>query len=500
MIRVANILASFDRVYSSVMKYRKFVSALVFVLLICMSYSISLLISSGHYNALILLLGPPIFLLFIHRGIESILPVFVLACYFNYFLYLSGAPEFSTWYVEICAIALLIKSTYISTIKKSTLLKPYFVLILLALAIHIISFIMNNIAITQLFISLRRYFLYYSFFLAIVVLPAKLEYYESLIVIIVFTAFIQIPISVLQYFLFERADFMGGLFGKNSSGTISTLGIGFAFLGYYLWKYYKRRKIFLLSGIGMIIPLVLAESKIGMLLLPIAYVYHLMLTERRFSMKRFAVLAAAIPLYVGTLYLFDNLHQRSYMGQSLRDPLYMFKFETKDIGSVSDRIYEYDVDHWVTFNRIESIPLAFILINEDRQKFLLGYGPGEASKSLYAPGSLLQYGFFPTFLVVGFLEIGVVGIIVWLMVFIYLYAINIRCLVYFLKTNASSIWKAFCFFSNIQMLVFTVEFVYSRSFLLPYKALFFWIANGLVVWYYYNHIVSRNDFLEGRSG
>lgn len=500
MIRVVDISAGFDRIYSSVMKHRKYAIAFVSIFLIFISYFVSQLVSSGHYNTVILLLGPLIFVIFLYQGIKSIIPVFVLACYLNYFVYLFDLPEFITWYIEICAIALLIRSMYISTIKRGTLLKPYFVLFLLALAVHLTSFTVNNIAVTQLFISLRRYFIYYSFFLAIVVLPAKLKYYETLIVVIAFTAFIQIPVSVIQYFVFTRADFMGGLFGKNSSGTISTLGIGFAFLGYYLWRYYKRRKIFLLSGIGMIIPLVIAESKIGMLLLPIAYVYHAILTERRFSMKRLVFLAAAIPLYIGTMYFFDNLHQRSYMQQSLHDPLYMFKFETREMESVGDRMYEYDVDRRVKFNRVESIPLSFILINEDPQKLLLGYGPGEASKSLYMPGSLLQYGFFPTFLVVGCLEIGMAGIIVWLIVFIYLYAINIKCLVYFLKTNSNSIWKAFCFFSNIQMLVFTVEFLYSRSLLLPYKALFFWIVNGLVVWYYYNHIVSRNDFQKARSG
>jgi len=493
--QVFHQLDDFKHNYFNINNIDKYLVPISFILLIVLSYSLGRSLTTRNYNVLILLCGPLLFLVFINEGIKLLSAIFILICYLNYFIYVFGLPEFLTWYIEIYAIALLIKSVYVFTYEKNIVFKPYVMFIFFALIVHFVSYLLNDISASQLLISLRRYFVYYALFLAIVIIPSQRELYEKLIRIFVFTAIIQIPISIIQYFIFVRADYMGGLFGKNSSGTISTLGIAFAFLGYYLYKHYKRKLIFLFGGLGMIIPLVIAESKIGMLFLPLAYIYHLVLIEKKYLFRGIILLVCAMPLYVGTMHLFDTLHNREYMQESIRDPLYMLKLATREFSSIEYRINETGDGQLVVFNRIESIAVAFNLIKDSPKKLLFGNGPGEGSGSIYTSGSFMRFGFFPTFLVIGLIEIGLVGMAVWFIIFVYLYVINLKSLRYFIKVKSKSIWKAFIFFSNILMLVFLLEFIYSRSILLPYKGFFFWLINGLVVMYYYKYINNRRSVL-----
>jgi len=474
--------------------YKKKTILIQFIIYFILAVICSKLIISSAYNLLIFLCGPFIFLFFLKKNINLIITFFIMVCYINYFIYWYKLPRFLTWYIEIYAIALLFSIIYFVILKRENVpdLKFFFILFSLILIIHLFSFYLNKQIVLRLLMAGRKYYIYFLIFLGIIILPGNKKLYEKLIKVIVFTVFIQIPISIFQYFIFRRADFMGGLFGKNSSGTISTLGVGFGFLGYYLYKYYKKKKIFLFSGIGMIIPLIFAESKFGMIFLPIAYIYNILI-EKKYYLKKISLLLFLLPLYILSFLVFDyvNSHNPDYhphMYRTLKDPFYLFKLSSRKSLENIDPIIRESGYALPMMSRFASIPFSFNFIKKTNRVFLLGYGPGEASQDPYLPGKLVNLGFFRTFIVISLLEWGILGTSIWFLLFFYLFIINIKCLKYFQKQTYNSLWKAFCYFSNIQMIIFLSEFVYSRSFLLEYKGIFFWITNGLIFWFYLNYI------------
>jgi len=483
-------------------RFKKNIQLLLLLLILFLAYfGAKIILSSDYsdYNKLIFFLGPFIFLFFLVKNVRALIIFFILVCYVNYFIYFYNLPLFLTWYVELYAIALLLAAAgYLIKNREKIFSWNLFMLPLGSiLLVHLISFYLNRQNIFQFLMAGRKYYIYPILFLGMILMleAEDKDFNERLIRVMAFTMFIQIPISIFQYFIFERADFMGGLFGKNSSGAISTLGIGFGFFGYYLYKYYVKQKIYLLAGLGMIIPLTLAESKFAMIFLPLAYVYNFVI-ERKSYLKKILILLGMIPLYLMVLLAFDFINSHNpdyypYMHWTLEDPLYMIKQAAQAPSGITAPSYEQMTVALPRFDRLASIPFALDYIKQSPLTLFFGFGPGEAQQDLYFKGKLMNLGFFPTFLVVALLEWGILGTGAWLLLFASLFVINLKCLKYFQKSPANSLWKAFCYFSNMQMFVFIFEFIYSRSFVLDYNGLFFWITNGLMVWYYQNHVAER---------
>ncbi len=470
--------------------------SLVFSSAIIIGYFIGTCSESAQYEKLVLIFGPIVFLLFFAEKLNTIIILFILVNYINYFIYLFALPRVLTWYIEIASLAIFVIciSYYLRT-RNTKKLRPFLDILITIVLFHICSCILNKQSLMRFFVSSRIYYMYIIFFLAIIYLPASIITYKRLITIMIFTMFIQIPISILQDFIFIRADFKGGLFGPNSAGTISSLGVAFGFCGYYLYRYYRKNNIYLVSSIGMIIPLILSEAKFGILFLSFAYIYNFFI-EKEQIMRKLIFLIIIIPGYYYLLQGFDYINSRRleyhpYMHKTLENPLYIITRESKFI---RDNVYiESSVDEFARplMGRLASVAYSLNIIKEGALPCWLGYGPGEALKDPYLPGSLLHLGFFPNLLSILLLEWGVIGTFLWLVLFGYLMIVNIKTMLFFRKINGNSLWKAFCYFSNMQMLIFIFEFVYSRSFLLEYKALYFWISNGLIVWYYKNHIENR---------
>jgi hypothetical protein len=459
----------------------------------------SRLILASDRNTLILLWGPLIFLYFLIRNTRAIVVFFILVCYVNYFIFYYQMPVFLTWYEELFSGAMLMASLGYVVFNKEKIarLRFFWQPFALILLLHAASFILNKQNMLQFFMASRKYYIYPVIFFGMIVIQAEQVVWEKLIKVMIFTMFFQVPVSIVQFFLFERADFMGGLFGKNSSAAISTLGIGFGFFGYYLYNYYERRRLYLFAGLAMIIPLVLAESKFGMILIPFAYIFN-MFIERRQYFKKFLLILGMVPLYFSLLLAFDliNSHNPSYypyMQRTLEDPLYMIKGAARMPEGISGaRFDEAQGIFLPTYDRLSSLPFAMNYIRENTTKLLFGYGPGEASKDSYSQGQLVVLGVFPTFLVIALLEWGLLGTGAWLLLFAVLLRVNLKCLKHFQGDPTPSLWKAFIYFSNMQMFIFIFDFLYSRSFLLDYQAVFFWLTNGVVFWYYQNQVVQRN--------
>ena len=451
-------------------------------------------------NLLILVFGPLVFLLFLVQGIRTIITVFILTCYGNYFVYWFDLPRFLTWHLELAAMAMFIRLLgFWMTTKDFSLRRPFPQILVLLLLAHFTSFCINGQEISRLFVSARVYYVFMIIFSAIITFKGSEKVYEKLIKVIIFTAFIQFPIAIIQYFVFVRADFIGGLLGKHASGTISVLAVSFVFLGYYLHKYYRKKPIFIISSIGMFITLILAESKFGMLLMPLAFFYNKKVERIPFRSWR---LIFIIPVYLLAMLAFDKVNglklpYRPYMQKTIDEPLYLIRMSSRN-WSVDKHQIDHNPDEYFhpSMGRLASIPFAFDYIKKSAGTLLFGYGPGETAKDSFFTGNLTYLGYFRTYAVILILEWGLIGTLLWSILLLYLFIINLRCLRYFQETNVRSVWKPFCYFSNMQMFVFLFGYIYNPLILGEHVGLFFWLTNGLMVWYYQNKIDVKKRLLK----
>lgn len=478
---------------------RKLIIVLFISIMVVLLISLILIcIDRNQYELLILVFGPIIFVYFLKLGLKSLLILYVLVFYFNYFVYVFKLPRVLTWYIEICSFSMLmLMIIYILKTKNISKIQHFYYIIIIIISIHLISFIINKQSITRLFMSMRIYYVYVVFFFAIIYLPTNKKIFEVLCRIIFFTMFIQIPVSILQDFIFIRADFKGGLFGLNSAGTMATLGVAFLFCGYYLYRYYKHKIIFLFCGLGMLIPLTLSEAKIGVLLLIPASFYNIFL-ERKKIINKFLFLLLLLPLYIVFLQGFDYINSRHleyvpYMHRTLKNPFYMLEVESAQFLSPLELSIGPSGYVRPTMGRFKSIEWVFEYISHSPSSLLFGFGPGEASQDPLFPGSLVNLGFFASFITLALLEWGFIGTAIWLVLFVYIFYINMKCLNLLRSYKSRSYLLALCFYSNMQMFVFLFDFVYSKSFLLEYKALYFWLTNGIIIRYYFDVIKTHKS-------
>jgi hypothetical protein len=446
-----------------------------------------------------MLLSVSLFIYGLRKGIKSVTLLFILVCYFNYFVYKLDLPIFLSWSREFISLALFISIIYYIPYKlPGREIRKLLNLIVVIILFHIISSSINTLPIKNLINSFRVYYIYPLLFFAINILPVNEKYYHKLIKLVIFTALIQFPISIVQYLVFVRADHVGGLIG--ASGVISIIGVSFIFLGYYLYNYYRKHKIYIIASIGMFITLILAESKIGMILLPLALIYNSYI-ERKHKFRKviFAVLISMLLIimiypfydYINSL----KLNYGPHMEILSTDPQYFFERYSRQYTYESYKSIE-SRDPWETgrwrpqTGRLGSAAFAAYHINKEPKNLLFGYGPGEASSSTLTIGGLRYIGFYRTYFAMLLLEWGIIGSILWLLFLIYIYKINLKCLLYFRKRPEKSIWKSFCYSSNMFNFVMIIGLFYNTAILNEYIGLFFWVINGLMFWYY-NKIINN---------
>jgi len=429
------------------------------------------------------------------KGSRAIYLLIILTSFADYIIAFFTDNSLFTLYREAMIVGIfihyLVNNQKIIRYSNSKLVNR---LLLFSILLYLLSVLFNHQSIFKSIYSIRNYYLYPILFFILVKQVNRKEMYEKIINLIVIIAVLQIPVAAIQYFVIKRSDFVDCTFTNQPSSNISLLGISFIFLFYYCFKYYRRSRIYKLAVLGMIFTLVVAEAKVAIFFLPIAYMINGTIEQRKLKYSvRFALLA--YPILAIMVMSFDYVQNRKGYNYDLystiiKNPKLFFEQNTRkmDIQLSPDEIeklsYSTSGKYHYYLDRLASITYSYKFISKKVSNLLFGFGPGETYVNSFYEGSLARKGFYRSFFVITILEIGITGIIIWVLILIVINLNNIRYIKVINKNNITGIWKAFTYYSIMQNITMLMGIFYNTSLVNPHIGLFFWITNGIIISYY----------------
>ncbi|NLD48631.1 MAG: hypothetical protein GX660_15825, partial [Clostridiaceae bacterium] len=238
--------------------------------------------------------------------------------------------------------------------------------VLLALFVSYLAFsaflgIVNGNSLSIVFLQLRQY----KFFLLFIFmwLYGSEDIYNNSLKIYRIMLYVSIPVSFLQRFLIDSpsGDVVTGLFGYGASGTMTLLIliVFFSELTYRLYNNKKPLGVYVL----VLIPIVLNETKIAFVLVPILFVVSLFLSKK-LNLNSFVavslILAIILPIGNHFYKMFYNADAWELFIDPDKFELYFNSDETIDVG------------------RFRKIEISYEIIKDNLFTNLFGYGTGSS--------------------------------------------------------------------------------------------------------------------------
>jgi len=418
----------------------------------------------------------------------------------NYVVEIWQLPAYFTWHKEF-----LLFFAGVEGFKKNGLHNlfknfPFFSILLLLLLLNIIiSAFLNDTSLIKVLYAVRTYLYFPAFFLIFLSYMItdgdfsrkSIVFFDSLILIVL----LQIPVAIIQYFLFERGDFVGGTFSYHASGIISIIGISYIPLLYFTGAFLKKASFFVYSLL-MFFVLMISESKIAMYILPL----FVLISEYFRHKKKIFIIAPTFCIIIICFFLilpwFDIINTR--VGRY--EPNHMRKFLQDPYAPISKRISRYDTSlnkivvdsekmgrkfrYRTIYNRISSIHIAYLMLKKDDLNIFFGLGPGESFLNSFYIGKLAYSGLFKTFVVTVLVELGLVGLALWALLFLLLVSTGFKALRCINFKTMDKKMIVIIYYLNILNVVSAFGMFYNLYFLGDAIGVYFWFTNILTYYFY----------------
>ncbi|MFH1862234.1 MAG: hypothetical protein ABH878_05415 [bacterium] len=308
----------------------------------------------------------------------------------------------------------------------------------------------------------------FLFFLILIANP-KEETMRKLVIGIIIVAFVQIPASVFQFFWYTviapkplgmRSDYSGGLLGPNCGGyTAVLLGmvlcilIGFIIVRGFRWYWGA-------AAAGLILPIYLASARAGIFIFAAAILFTILFAPlaRHIALgKRLIISLVAFFLIIGSAAI--GLGGGAF--QAIFNPDYVYSYSIKQADAGMGRIQAFSVVNAELRTPIEK---------------LVGRGPGmltptsivDNPNSLVAQDPLLYRNL--TGYAYTTLELGYLGLLLFLILFIQVYRFCRR----FLKYIDDPFWEAVALGFCGTIFVFVISTFYIDSWIYYPLPFTFW--------------------------
>lgn len=386
-------------------------------------------------------------------------------------------PRSATWLPEILAIFTCLVVALRFAFKKEIVIHPkYIILIVLYSTIILIGIILNNTPAGPIFIGIRVHLKHLPFFLLPAVYDFSDEQFKKQLLFILSLLILQCPLAVYQ----KLFQFRGVITGDVITGTLSGSGIltitmicSIA----VIFALYLRKKIglkfFLITVFCLFLPTTINETKVTLILLPIALVLPAFLFQGKERSKTKSLLAMGL---IGVLLIsafvpiYDHFQKRR-TGQSIVD---FFQNSRKVEQYLYTGAGEEATDY---IGRGDSIVLAYKNLSKDFGSFVFGLGVGNVTYSYFGSLSgnrLNKYkpeGLALTHL---FWELGLVGVIVYVTFFPLLLRDAL------LLRKSDDIFGSLALGWSTVIVIMGVCLVYTNLLHLNELNLIFWYFSGLV--------------------
>jgi hypothetical protein len=456
-------------------------SLLAFSLLICILIGTDII----DFNYCLLFLSSGLFLFFIFKS--SKLAIYVILFSVSFFDFLNTyihLPRQLTWLPEIMILILFAKAIHLLVNKKtkvSLLNAPLLIIFLLLIFIGLVSSFANNCPLLMTIFAYRTYLKYLVLFFLLLLFDFDIAFYKKIINTIFIIAAIQIPVALIEWKFLGAGDFSGGTFGLYAQGTgimvIFVASIISIVFGICVFKKVYLR--YILLSVGLFIPIITGESKAAFIFIPFVILFHLFSIafniRKSFKRKiRYALLLAMfIPIFSIGLMLTPRYFHNDWAILFFKDPRLIYENFS---GEVSDESFEWGY----RIKRISSVPYSINFISRDELTLFLGLGPGNASKSFFEEynGGYSDLPVHRSALVLCMLEWGVLGTILYLIAFLYIFMKNKKII----RIIDDPYWKGIFFgFSGVTAL-YPAALIYNKVWLEDVLGFMFWfLASAIFV-------------------
>ena len=318
----------------------------------------------------------------------------------------------------ICFFILLIKLAEKKFINHENLKTDRFIIFMTFIlsTINILALMYNGYEtnlVLIIFYSLKKfsYIILYIFFIN---LKIEKKYILRQVKIFILYAFIQFPFLVIQFLNGVERDDITALFGYRATGVLlQYLLYMIVILIVYNKKICKFKHMDITLMILSLIYCAIAEVKIGFFIIPIIFISTLLLKRKgiKLTLVLVIILVSIKPIYG----LFASIYpDHDFISNKNFNTNYM------STGYGEDKV-----------NRSEFMPILQTTIIDTNEKLLFGTGLATTNPSTYKilEGSIyknygyLNFDFFALpYLII---ENGIIGTIIWLMIYVYIIAKNL---------------------------------------------------------------------------
>ncbi len=396
----------------------------------------------------------------------------------------SVVPRFFTWVPEVISIFIAFIVCIHLVVHKIIYISMKYVLVMcLLILFSVMSAVMNNVPVHLFVAGFRAHFKHIPFFLLSAIYIIDNRHFKSVLLLLLPLLLLQLPVAILQRFFMYRVQCETGdiVVGTvMSSGILSIMIVSSitVLFSLYLHKSISFKK-FCLLGILLFFPSTINETKITLILLPIAIVICIYVYGKHSSMFDWALffraLGVGIVLAMLFIFIYNTRWEKEsggilgFLGNQKVLTEYLYKNEKPKVGA--------------DIRRFDAFVLTFNSMASDKVSFLFGRGIGSATRSILDPSSenkRLPFMLFHTWeygITYLFWEIGLVGVLLYLTLLFFVFS--------------DSLWLSrsndlFGIFANAW-----VSVVFSMFICLFYTNTIFNNALNILFWFFSGTVASR---------
>ncbi len=385
---------------------------------------------------LLLVIGGIIFFAILTNFKVGLILISFCSFYLAYSIYMFNLPEPLINLPYLLIIMVMLRE-YFFTARVLPTRTPINYLIISLIALGLLSIANGQSALYPSIKGLLRHVCYPLFFILLIMAEPDEKLLRKLVWGIIIVALLQIPASIMQFSWYtfvapktvgQRADWSGGLLGYSSGGynAVFMCMIFCLIMGFMIVK--GIRWYLILGAVALLVPIFLASARAGLLLYAAAAVFMLLiapLSKHASLPKRFFVAALLFAVFIGMA--FTGVGGKSF--QAILNPSYVYDYSIKQADSGMGRLQAFTI-------------VKEQLNNPVRQ--LIGLGPGMVTPTSIVdnPNSLIAQNPFLFRHMTGYayttLELGYLGLGIFLLLFLRIYIFNRR----FLRQIQDPFWEA----------------------------------------------------------
>ena len=335
-------------------------------------------------------------------------------------------PRSATWLPEMLAIfTCLVVALRFACKEKPAIHPKYVTLILLYSTIILIGIILNNTPEGSIIIGIRVYFKHLPFFLLPAVYDFSEEQFKKQLQFILPLLILQCPLTVYQRLFQYGWERTGDLITGTLMGS-GILSITMLCSIAVIFALYLKKQIglmfFLITACCLFLPTTLNETKVTLILLPLALVLPAFLFQGEGGSKIKSLLLMALfgILFISAFIPIYEHFLKPTTGYSILD-----FFQTK--GEIGKYLYKgVEGKQGENIRRGDAIVIAYKDLSKDSLSLAFGLGMGNVTDSYFSSlhgkhTEKLQYAAEMLTVTHLFWELGLLGVIVYVTFFFFLF-------------------------------------------------------------------------------